>query len=259
MLGCLCSNPIAGAEVLLRSVQRDILRPLCCWQDIEDGFGWYAGSALINASALADHSSGLHTLDFYEQQPETRRILETVLGDIGCKRGLFAQVLAADRPNEQFDGEGYIEQQICGWGRRNVVLLDPFAMWRQPQDQVKRDRYAAVLDALVRRGPDAPCLVLFWTWGRAFRIAEGDLNGTTKPVKNGYQELRRKLHKAGLHFVLIRWRWGLQFAMWVLIPGEHLAALRKNIDAHCRVLTDHLVRHGCKRNLRHPRIKVTID
>jgi len=133
-----------------------------------------------------------------------------------------------------------------------VVFLDPFAMWRQPGDQRKRNRYGTIVDSVIRRGTDAPSLILFWTWGRAFPIAEGDLDGSGKPVKNGYQELRARLHLAGFHFIRVKWRWGLQFAQWIVVPREHLTTLRDDIDMHCRALSLHLLQHGCRESLSHP-------
>jgi hypothetical protein len=161
--------------------------------------------------------------------------------------------------HQEFDGEAHIEQRIREWGKQDVVLLDPFAMWRQEEHQSKRNRYGAMVDALVHHGPDAPSLILFWTWGRAFPIADGDLNGTAKPVKNGYAALRASLHRAGFHFVLVKWRWGLQFAMWILVPAMQLTALRNDIDLHCRLLSDHLIEHGCGQRLSHPTVEVAID
>jgi hypothetical protein len=168
-------------------------------------------------------------------------------------------VLPEEEQGREFDGEAYIERRISQWGKQDVVLLDPFAMWREKKDQPKRNRYGAMVDALVSRGDDAPSLILFWTWGQNFPVARGDLNGTNKPVKNGYQDLRSRLHRKEFHFVLVKWGWGLQFAMWVIVPGEHLTAVRDDIDMHCGLLSDHLLRCGCAKNLSHPQIEVVID
>jgi hypothetical protein len=165
----------------------------------------------------------------------------------------------AAEQSEEFDGEVYIEQRIRGWKKQDVVLLDPFAMWRQPADQTKRDLYGSLVEGLLCHGADAPSIILFWTWGRAFDAADGDLNGTNEPRRNGYQDLRAKFHRAGFRFVLVTWRWGLQFAMWVVVPGEHLTALRDNIGMHCRLLRDHLVRHGCEHDLSLMVGKVAVD
>src|SRR5579864_3104062 len=256
LLCCLYPNP-TGSPVLLQAAQRKILGALHCWTSEAGALQWYAGSALINAFMLAeDH---LHRLELYEWLPETRRILRSVLTAANPETNQFCGVMPKEEELREFDGEAYIEQQISAWGGQNLILLDPFAMWRQPSDQRKRDRYGAIIDALARRGADAPSLILFWTWGRAFPIAEGDLNGTIEPVRNGYTELRARLLAAGLHFVLVKWRWGLQFAMWVVVPGVHLVALRNDIDLHCRLLSDHLVQHGCRYRMSHPVIEVALD
>ena len=101
--------------------------------------------------------------------------------DTGIERQLRVNLLSADLKDEPFDGEAYVEAQISQWGRQNVLFLDPFAMWRQPGDQRSRNRYGAIVHSLIRRGLDAPSLVLFWTWGRAFPIAEGDLDVAVSP------------------------------------------------------------------------------
>ena len=98
---------------------------------------------------------------------------------------------------------------------------------------MSRDRYGRIVDGLISRGANAPTLILFWTWGRAFPVADADLDGTAQPVRNGYAMLRDKLHGAGFRFVLIKWRWGLQFAMWVVVPDEHLEPLRDEISHYC--------------------------
>lgn len=248
LLSCLYSNPASTDTILLQSNQSRILGALGCWPDVVEGLQWYAGSALINAFALADAHPGLHTLDLYEQQPQTRRILRSVLTNMNFQARLSVSVLSGEEQDQEFDGEAHIEDLIGGWGKRDVVLLDPFAMWRQSHHQRQRDRYGAIVDGILRRGADAPSLILFWTWGQNHTVAKEDLDGPNKPVKpvqNGYKELRDKFHNAECHFVRVKWCWGLTFAMWVAVPQKHLATLRDHIDKHCRLLSDHLVQHGC--------------
>jgi len=67
-----------------------------------------------------------------------------------------------------------------------------------------RDRYGAIIDGLIAHGSYAPSLILFWTWGQNFLSADADLNGIAGPVRNGYSELRAKLHRTGFRFVLIK-------------------------------------------------------
>jgi hypothetical protein len=259
LLSCLYSDPTGSSQVLLQSAQRSALDALGCWQSGAERLHWYAGSALINAIALGDIQSNSHKLELYEWLPETRQILRSVLAAAQREPHLSWSVLPEEQQGREFDGEAYIERNIGRLGKQNVVLLDPFAMWRQPADQRKRNRYCAIIEGLVNRGPDAPSLVLFWTWGRAFPIADGDLDGTATLVRNGYAALKAKLHNAGFHFVLVKWRWGLQFAMWVVVPVGHLTALRDNIDLHCRLLSNHLIQNGCSQSLSRPQIEVAID
>lgn len=260
LLRCLDSNPTGGSPVLLQGAQQSALSALGCWPSGVEAVHWYAGSAVINAVALADIQGNLHRLELYEWLPDTRKILRCVLAAARPEAHQSWSVLPEQEQGGEFDGEAHIDRNIRRWGKQNVVLLDPFAMWRQPGDhQRKRDRYGAIVDGLVNRGPDAPSLVLFWTWGRAFPIADGDLDGTARPVRNGYAALRTKLHKAGFHFVLVKWRWGLQFAMWVVVPADQLTAMRDEIDLHCRLLSNHLIWHGCGQSLSHPQVDVAVD
>jgi hypothetical protein len=259
LLSCLYASGAGSSPVPLHDAQRSILDRLGCWPPSVEGAGWYVGSAPINAYALAQGPGDSHELELYELLPETRRILRSVLAQAQPEAHQFWSVLPKEEQGKEFDGEAHIAREIKDWGKQNLVLLDPFAMWRQPSDQAKRDLYGAIIDGLVSRRPDAASLILFWTWGRAFPVAHADLHGTARPVRNGYAELRAKLHEGGFDFVLIKWLWGLQFAMWVVVPAGHLTALRDAIDCHCRLLSDHLIQHGCGRSLRHPQVAVTID
>lgn len=239
MLSILFSKP-PRAPLLLLEAQREILRRLGCLPDSANEVHWYAGSALMNTVTLAHAHPHLHEIDLYEWQPKTRRILRAVVEDMQVESQVELKIMPEEEEDQRFDGEAYIEEQIGEWHKQDVVLLDPFAMWRQKADQPKRDRYGAIVDRLLQHGLDAPTLILFWTWGRAFTIAEGDLNDTIGRRKNGYQELRAKFHKAGFQIVRVSWRWGLQFAMWVLVPKEHVGLLRDDLELHCRRLSDHL-------------------
>jgi hypothetical protein len=238
LLSCLHSNPAGGGPVLLHDAQRRVLSPLGRWPSASGAVQWYAGSALINACILAENHGKPHRLDLYEWMPETRQILRAALLAAGGEAQRSWSVLPEDDQGRVFDGEAHIARNIRHWGRQDVVLLDPFAMWRQPSDQGKRDCYGAIIDGLVSRGRDAPSLVLFWTWGRAFPVAEGDLEGTASPVPNGYSELRAKLHKAGLQFVLVKWRWDFssQCGLWrPPITWRNCAVTLTPIAGHCRI------------------------
>jgi len=259
LLSCLHATPPGSSPILLHDAQESILGTLGCWPVGAEGAHYYAGSPLINAHTLAESGGGSHKLELYELLPDSRQILGSALTAGLPEAHQFWSVLHKEDQSENFDGEAHIACKIKDWGRQDLVLLDPFAMWRQPSDQAKRDVYGAIIDGLVSRGPDALPLVLFWTWGNNFPVADADLNGTASPVRNGYAELRAKLHKGGFDFVLVKWRWGLQFAMWVVAPAGRLTALRDAIDCHCRLLSEHLIQHGCSQSLSHPHVAVTID
>jgi hypothetical protein len=253
-LASLYSDPgEKGHPILLQSAQRDVLSALSCWPGADQAVAWYAGSALINAFALNDNP-GVSSLDLYECMPETRRVLRSVLAE--AKLRVPATVLPVEEQDQNFDGEEYIKATVGRWGKQNLMLLDPFAMWRQAEHQAQRDRYGAIIDGLIARAGGAPSLILFWTWGRSFPSADGDLDGTAEIVRNGYSELRTTLHKAGFRFVVVKWRWDLQFAMWVVVPVVHLPAVREDIDSHCRLLTDHLTRNGYGGAMHYPQIEI---
>jgi 23S rRNA A2030 N6-methylase RlmJ len=253
-LACLYSDPAnKDHPVLLQSAQRSVLRVLSCWPDANQPVRWYAGSALINAFALNDYPDA-RSLDLYECVPETRRILRSVL--VEAKPHFPVTVLPVEEQGQKFDGEEHIRAAVGAWGKRDLILLDPFAMWRRPEHQAQRDRYGAIVDGLIARPNEAPSLILFWTWGQSFPSADGDLAGTADAVRSGYSELRTKLHRAGFHFVIVKWRWELQFAMWVVVPVTHLPAVRHDIDSHCHLLTDHLTRNGYGGIMRYPQVEI---
>jgi hypothetical protein len=192
---------------------------------------------LINARRLADHP-GSHTIDLYECKRETRQIRRCVLMDMQLQARLSWDVLFDNDETKEFDGEAYIEREIGKWGGRDLILLDPCAIWLSPHDQNRRDRYGRILDALVQRGSEAVSLILFWTWGSRHQAeAKNDMKNMLRPAVNcGYQELRNKLHGAGLAFVRIKWCWG----QWIVVPGlsgEHLTELEHELQTHCRLVT----------------------
>ena len=78
-------------------------------------------------------------------------------------------------------------------------------------------------------------------------------------VGNGYQELRGLLHQANRHFIRVTWRWGLQFAMWVIVPDSHLGALCGAVQRHCDELREHLQHRGCRDRLANSNIAVVVD
>ena len=256
-LTALFSTPAKNKSILLHNAQREILGRLGCWRDARVMIQWYAGSATINAFALGNDSQNLHQFEAYEAEPATRHILRALLMDRQLSIPKQTHVLPLAEHDKFFDGEAYVAKNIAGWNPQDLILLDPFAMWRQSSHQVKRDRYRAIISGLIGRHNDAPSCIIFWTWGRAFPIAVGDLTGTSSPVLNGYQDLRSVLHTAELKFILVEWRWNLQFAMWIIVPTAQLIPLHHEISFHCRMLTDHLTRHGyCPTK---PQVKVTID
>jgi 23S rRNA A2030 N6-methylase RlmJ len=109
LLSALFTKPSDGEPVLLQNAQRNILGALECWPNGKT-IQWYAGSALINAYALAKRSQGSHRLEFYELDHGTRRILRAVLADAAA-RGLRlpASIVTEGEPHRDFDGEAYIE------------------------------------------------------------------------------------------------------------------------------------------------------
>ncbi len=259
LLSCLYSSPVIDRTVFLQDVQRDLLGALGCWPCPVEGSWLYAGSALTNAWILSKQQPGAHSLDLYNGSLTRGESCGLCLTGIQLDEHLHVNVPPTGESGETFDGEAYIEQQIGTWGKRDVVLLDPFAMWRQAADQPRRDRYGAIFEALIRHGTDAPSLILFWTWGRAFPVADGDLDGTARPVRNGYATLRAKLHKLDS---ISCWPSGVgafssQCGSWCRRSiSQHSET---EIDKHCHQLSEHLIRQGCGENLSHPTVEVAID
>jgi hypothetical protein len=253
-------NPLGtDVGVLLHDMQRASQSALALWPANPAHLAWYSGSAVLNAWRLG-LADGTHRLELYELAPATRRILRALFASSGLQLSrLDVRILPDPEDESDFDGEMHIESNVSAWTSQDLVLLDPFAMRRQDQDQWRRNRYRRILDRLIARGQDSPLLILFWTWGRAFPVADGDLDGTNSRVGNGYQELRERLHQAGRHFIRVRWRWGLQFAIWVLVPDSHLNALCAALQRQCNDVRDHLLRRGCGGRLTNPNVQVLID
>lgn len=258
LLKCLYNSVGTDVGVLLHDVQRASQSALALWPANPAHFGWYSGSAVLNAWRLGLADAGNHRLELYEQAPATRRILRALFATHGLQLSrLDVRILPELEDEAKFDGELHIERNVSAWNSQDLVFLDPFAMWRQDKDQPRRDGYGRIVDCLIDRGQDSPLLILFWTWGCAFPIADGDLDGTNPRVGNGYQELRDRLHQAGRHYIRVRWRWGLQFAMWVLVSDSHLNALCIALQRQCNDIRDHLLRRGCRERLAN--VEVIVD
>jgi hypothetical protein len=256
-LECLYHPLHEEAEIPLHNVQRDSQTALNVWPQQRDALHWYSGSAIVNAWCMAKASRGNHVLELYELAPNTRAILRSVFADRSFQ---FSRVTVRMLPEPEdgcdFDGELHIERSISSWASQDLILLDPFAMWRRRKHQCCRDRYRRIFDQLLAL-PAPPQLVLFWTWGRAFQAAVGDIEGARPPVPNGYQELRQLLRDANHSFIRVCWRWGLQFAMWIVVPAAHLQPLEAALKLRCDEIRDHLLSNGC--GLINPDIRITID
>jgi hypothetical protein len=260
LLECLFAPIRSSVGLALHDVQRAAQCALNVWPTEPSELGWYAGSAVLNAWCLSTARRGNHVLELYELASDTRRILRALFSTVALpSHRVDVRILPESENESSFDGELHIENSVASWNRQDVVLLDPFAIWRQDGDELRRSRYRRIIDKIIAMGEEAPLLILFWTWGRAFPVAEGDLNGTSQPVDNGYQELRGQLHRGRRSFVRVTWRWGLQFAMWVVVPSSHLDGLCAAIQRECDATRDHLIQQGCGARLTNPSIEVSVD
>ena len=258
LLECLYDPLDAHVGVFLHDMQRGSQSALGLWPPNPAQLEWYSGSTVLNAWRLNAARAGSHLLELYEMAPDTRGILRAVFADLRLRLSeVQVRILPEPEDHRTFDGELHIENNISAWNSQDLVLLDPFAMWRQEQDQLRRNRYGRIIDSLIDR-EDSPLLILFWTWGQAFLAAAGDLKNTNTPVRQGYQDLRDRLHRAGRHFIRVAWRWGLQFAMWVFVPDSHLNRLSAALQQRCNDTRDHLLQRGCRGRLTSPDVEVII-
>ena len=188
----------------------------------------YAGSALLNLMVAAGAQKAL--AEFYESKPRTREILKAVLHESTPDApGLTISV--PGRSRRTFDGEAHIAASVKGWDERDVILLDPFNMWRQRKHQRQRDVFREILvGAVANRCP----VTIFFTWGQANRAADEDLAGDRFMPANGYGDLLRWLKLAGAKVVLVKWVWWYRYAMWIVLPGPGMRELRDDIAERLR-------------------------
>jgi len=258
LLECLYRPIDSKIDVLLHDEQRASQTALSVWPGQTSAVQWYSGSAVLNAWRLGDAETGNHLLELYEYAPDTRAILRALFASpaLSLPR-VSVRVLPEPERSGSFDGEVYIENNVSKWNSHDLILLDPFAMWRQTPDQLRRSRYRRIVEKVIALGDDSPMFILFWTWGRAFPVAEGDLDGTQVRVKDGYQDLRDLLHRANRRILRVTWRWELQFAMWIVVADSHVEELCIRIQRQCAELSRHLQTHGYR--MSSPEIDVIID
>lgn len=260
LLECLYDPVSEETGVLLHDTQRASQSALGVWPADTRAFEWYAGSALLNAWRLRRAETGKHRHELYEQDAETRKSLREALSDPQLELPRVDVRILPEPPDKgEFDREEHVATNIINWNSQDLILLDPFAMWREEKHQSQRDRYRSILDQLTALGQDSPLLTLFWTWGQAFDVADRDLAGTSRAVPNGYHALRALLHDVRGPFIRVTWRWGLQFAMWVVVPDSHVNALCVSLQCRCDQLRDHIRRHGGKERLGDPNVLVRLE
>ncbi|CAA9560502.1 MAG: hypothetical protein AVDCRST_MAG73-3654 [uncultured Thermomicrobiales bacterium] len=143
----------AGAGVLLRDAQRATQTALSVWPDDPARSAWYSGSAVLNGWRLGRADAGRHLLELYEQAADTRAVLRAVFADPGLRPPrMDVRILPEPEPGRSFDGEAYVESNVLAWNPQDLILLDPFAMWRQPKDQARRNRYRRIVERVIARG-----------------------------------------------------------------------------------------------------------
>ena len=216
----------AEGSLLARS-QRSALSDLNV--DVEERPGvLYAGSSVLNLRVAAGARKAL--TEFYELKPRTREILQAVLKEARPDAPDLT-ISVPGRSGRTFDGEAYIADSVEGWDERDLILLDPFSMWRQRKHQQRRDLYREILVGAVTKG----CLVtIFFTWGNANRAADEDLSGDRVTPMNGYGDLLRWLKLVDVNVVTVKWIWRYRFAMWIVLPGPETRELRDDIAANLR-------------------------
>lgn len=207
----------------LRTDQRRALTAM----GLPDDGSWYAGSAALNATHLA-RAPGAHRYEGYEWAPDTRAILRGALAEAVGDR-LPVRLPGDDHPGARFDGETHIARSLPAWDRRDVILLDPFGVWRRPKLAHRRRRYRAIVEAYLARGTQAPPLTWFFVWSNA-EAGRGDRSSPR--IADGYGELGARLLGAGRAPLLVRWRWDLSCAMWILVPQDLRDALRAALEAN---------------------------
>ena len=252
----------SSAGVALHDLQRASQAALGVWPAKATDLNWYSGSAVLNTYCLAATAAGVRQLELYEMSPETKGVLRAVFDTPAMQvPGVSVRILPEREDGSDFDGERHIETSLASWDSQDLIILDPFAMWRQTRDRVRRARYRRIVDAVTAKGQDAPLLMLFWTWGRAFPIAEGDLNGTNSPVENGYQEPSQ--HAASRGPALHSDRVALGSAVRDVgrgsrgAPGRAPPSARAGVQCHAGSPCP--LEKGCGGRLGNPEIHVAID
>ncbi len=249
----------------LHDQQRGALSAIQTWpvQPPSDGDLCYAGSAVLNAWGLGcSKTTSTHLIELYEKASTTRSILRSVFDQLGPSLpSVRVAILPDPETGLDFDGEKHIEREIDGWSRQDLILLDPFAIWAEGENVPRRARYGRIFDRLAARGhDDRPSLIMFWTWGNNQVISRRDIyDPSGERIKNGYQAIRKALHNKGVRFIRVAWCWGIQFAMWVVVPDASLVPLREDIEVSYERLRNHLLSNRNNNRERLPDVLVTVD
>lgn len=197
--------------------------------------GAYAGSSLLLDEA-APHAA-LH--EAYEWDPKTRAILRGVARATG--RSTWS-IVGGDE--QRVDGESLIARRVGQWDDRDLVVLDPFGLWRHAKHAFRRARYRRLIErwAGMRSRPN---LFVFFTWGQdargeardlahdcaLFRRVWGPVDSMHPApygpaVVDGYRSLRA----LAAPLLRLRWNWDLRCVVWLAVSEAQLEPLRRALE-----------------------------
>lgn len=219
---------LAESDLLLATAQRDALTRV----GAHEHPGAYAGSSLLLDEAAPQ--AALH--EAYEWDPKTRAILRGVAQ--ATARSTWRIVGGEE---QRVDGEGLIARQIGQWDARDLVVLDPFGLWRHAKHAFRRARYRRIIQrwAGLRSRPN---LFFFFTWGQDARGEARDLAHDRSLFQRGWGPVEamhpaphgpaivdgyRGLRALAAPLLRLRWNWDLRCVVWLAVSEEQLEPLRR--------------------------------
>lgn len=186
---------------------------------------WYPGSAALIAQRLHTNNSTARHL-MLEWAPDTRAVLRQVCRDMNHKGELIE-----DNEETRFDGESYVASNVRTMTPKDLVLLDPFALFRQQKLHYRRERYLRFFQRWLEHEHSRPNVLWFFCAPATMESVSGDPPQRIAPPS--YEDFRALLSKSdGLK---MSYAYEFPCELWFFFEAKRLdtlaAKLAKQMDA----------------------------
>lgn len=188
---------------------------------------WYPGSATLIAQLLQQRAPNSRHI-MLEWAPDTRAILHSLCHALAH----HADVVEAGS-NERLDGESYLVERLAQMRREDIILLDPFALFRQRKLHYRRERYWRLLSQWkASKKTQRPALLWFFCAPATVSEIANDRPGNPMPCS--YESFASLLANEACLDISYNYAFPCQIRLFA--EGEQLVSIGKQIEQELSLL-----------------------